>query len=170
MMRLLSSHLLPGASILSIIKKILISDTALDLDDLNGLIQNNAGESGAAVIFTGAVRVSAEEQGLTGMTLEHYPGMTESQLEIIIKKAQAKWHLTRVMVAHRVGYLTPGEPIVFVGVASLHRKEAFLAAEFIMDYLKQDATFWKKEHYADQSHWVEAKESDREAVSQWDRV
>jgi len=148
-------------------QEIIISDKPFDLNEFNQLIQANQGESGAAVIFTGAVRVSEEESGLTGMTLEHYPGMTEKQLASIIKEAKSRWHLTRILVAHRVGYLAPGEPIVFVGVCGLHRAEAFQAAQFVMDYLKQKATFWKKEHYAEKSVWVEAKPSDEKAAGRW---
>jgi molybdopterin synthase catalytic subunit len=151
---------------------IIISSEPLDLAAINARIHLNQGESGAVVTFTGAVRVSQEESGLTGMTLEHYPGMTESQLADILEQANKRWHLNKVLVIHRVGYLTPGEPIVFVGTCSLHRKEAFEAAEFIMDYLKQNATFWKKEHYFDDKNgevvnWVEAKQSDVTAAERW---
>ncbi|WP_444998477.1 molybdenum cofactor biosynthesis protein MoaE [Aliikangiella sp. IMCC44359] len=144
-----------------------ICSSPLDLNALNQTIQQGKGESGAAVIFTGAVRVSSEEQGLTGMTLEHYPGMTESQLASILQEASTRWSLSNMLVAHRVGYLEAGEPIVFVGVCSLHRKEAFEATEFIMDYLKQKATFWKKEHYGQETVWVDAKESDTTAAERW---
>lgn len=148
--------------------EIIISSKPFDLTQFNQDIQSNEGESGASVIFTGAVRVSSEEVGLTGMTLEHYPGMTEKQLASILSEAKQRWQLTRTIVAHRVGYLEPGEPIVFVGVCGLHRAEAFEAAQFIMDYLKQKATFWKKEHYGEMSVWVEAKSSDEVAASRWD--
>ena len=154
------------------LQNIIISAESLDLAALNARIHLNQGESGAVVTFTGAVRVSHEESGLTGMTLEHYPGMTESQLADILEQANRRWHLNKMLVVHRVGYLTPGEPIVFVGTCGLHRKEAFEAAEFIMDYLKQNATFWKKEHYFDEQNgevvnWVEAKQSDATAVERW---
>jgi len=148
-------------------QEIYISDKPFNLTSLNHAIQTNEGESGAAVIFTGAVRVSVEESGLTGMTLEHYPGMTEKQLADIIDEARERWHLTRILVAHRVGYLEPGDPIVFVGVCGLHRAEAFIGAQFIMDYLKQKATFWKKEHYGESTHWVDAKSSDAQAAERW---
>jgi molybdopterin synthase catalytic subunit len=147
--------------------RVLICDLPLDLNELNRRVQTNQGESGAAVIFTGAVRISQEEQGLTGMTLEHYPGMTERQLETILAEAEARFQLSRILVAHRVGFLAPGDPIVFVGVCGLHRKEAFEGAQFIMDYLKQKATFWKKEHYGDRAEWVSAKESDKTAAARW---
>jgi len=152
-------------------KQIIISDEPLAIADLNHRVQSNQGESGASVIFTGNVRVSHEEQNLVGMTLEHYPCMTESLLDEIIVQAIKRWSLNRVLVAHRVGYLTPGEPIVFVGTCGLHRKEAFESAEFIMDYLKNRATFWKKEHYSNNgiNHelWVQSKQSDLDAVERW---
>ncbi len=151
--------------------KIIISDQALDLIALNEQIQTNQGESGASVIFVGNVRVSEEEQGLTGMTLEHYPGMTESLLQEILDQAMDRWGINQVVVAHRIGHLLPGEPIVFVGTCGLHRKESFEAAEFIMDYLKNRATFWKKEHYlvdgATKNLWVESKQSDLDSLERW---
>ena len=148
--------------------QIQIESSCLNLAQLLADAHRNEGESGAVVTFTGAVRVSEEESGLTGMTLEHYPGMTESQLAKILEEAEERWHLNTTKVVHRVGFLGAGEPIVFVAVSSLHRKEAFEAAQFIMDYLKQKATFWKKEHYADKTVWVEAKQSDVEAASRWE--
>ena len=151
--------------------KIIVTDQALDLVALNALIQANQGESGASVVFVGNVRVSDEEQGLTGMTLEHYPGMTESLLEEIIDQAIVRWGLNQVVVAHRIGHLLRGEPIVFVGTCGLHRKETFEAAEFVMDYLKNRATFWKKEHYlvdgAAKNLWVESKQSDLDSLDRW---
>ena len=150
---------------------VIISNEPFDLASLNEIIQSSEGENGASVIFTGCVRVSDEESGLTGMTLEHYPRMTESLLEDILSKAAARWKLTRALVAHRVGHLTAGEVIVFVGTCGLHRKEAFEAAEFIMDYLKNQATFWKKEHYSTESNksdkWVDAKQADLDTMKRW---
>ena len=156
---------------MQVAKQIIITDEPLDISALNRNIQSSQGESGASVIFTGNVRVSDEEQGLSGMTLEHYPGMTESLLDEILVRAIDRWQLNRVLVAHRVGHLSPGEPIVFVGTCGLHRKEAFESAEFIMDYLKNKATFWKKEHYSSEclkrDVWVESKQSDLEAIDRW---
>jgi molybdopterin synthase catalytic subunit len=148
---------------------ITISAEPLNIVNLNQSVQQQGGEAGASVVFTGAVRNAQSEKGLTGMTLEHYPGMTESQLEQILDDAKRRWNINDCLVAHRVGYLTPGEVIVFVGVTGLHRKECFLAAQFIMDYLKQKATFWKKEHYATRSAWVEAKQSDVDAFNRWEK-
>lgn len=170
--RLLGDEMLRSETSLNVKEAIHICHASLDLNKLNKSIQVNSGDSGAAVVFTGSVRggskaFSDEEKGLTGMTLEHYPGMTESLLAEILRKAQLRWGLSKIIVAHRVGFLMLGEPVVFIGVAGQHRKEAFLAAEFIMDYLKQSATFWKKEHYGENSIWVEAKQSDKDAVVRW---
>lgn len=155
----------------SVNKQIIISKESLDLGKLNSEIQASEGQNGASVIFTGCVRVSQQEQGLTGMTLEHYPGMTESLLDEILTEAGQRWQLDRILVAHRVGYLSPGETIVLVGTCGLHRKEAFESAEFIMDYLKNKATFWKKEHYSKQGNceevWVESKQSDTDTLERW---
>jgi len=106
------------------IKNIQITTEALDLVSLNKLAQTSTGDMGASVIFTGNVRVSEEEKDLIGMSLEHYPGMTESQLDTIVSKAIERWSLTQVIVSHRVGYLVPGEPIVFIATGGLHRKSA----------------------------------------------
>ncbi len=101
------------------------------------------------------------------MTLEHYPGMTESALAAILAEARQRWTLQAVRVIHRVGRLRPGDRIVFVGVASAHRSDAFAACEFIMDYLKTQAPFWKKEETTNGGHWVDARESDDVAVARW---
>jgi len=152
-------------------KKIVISKEPLDLTRFNLQIQSSQGENGASVIFTGCVRASKQDDGLIGMTLEHYPNMTESLLDEILLQAEKRWQLSRVLVAHRVGYLTRGEPIVFVGTCARHRKEAFESAEFIMDYLKNKATFWKKEHFIEDGNtkelWVESKQSDLETLKRW---
>jgi len=152
-------------------KKIIITEEVLDLANLNSVIQSSQGQNGASVVFTGCVRVSESEKGLSGMTLEHYPGMTESLLDEILSQAAKRWQLDRILVAHRVGYLTAGETIVFVGTCGLHRKEAFESAEFIMDYLKNKATFWKKEHYLSDGNvkdiWVESKQRDVDTLKRW---
>ena len=154
------------------IREIIITDKPFDLSILNGKVQSSNGEYGASVIFTGNVRVSNEEEGIVGMTLEHFPGMTETLLTEIVDKAISRWGIKRAIVAHRIGYLTAGQPIVFVGACGLHRKEAFEAAQFIMDYLKNKATFWKKEHYVTDGKpvdvWVESKQSDRDSLQRWE--
>ena len=124
--------------------------------------------AGAIVTFTGTVRDLADG-GLQAMTLEHYPGMTESEIEAIVATAQARWPLTAVSVIHRVGRLQPLDNIVFVGCASAHRGAAFDAANFIMDYLKTNAPFWKKEDGPGGSKWVDARDSDTAALARWQR-
>lgn len=122
---------------------------------------------GAQVCFVGQVRDFGDSQEVTALELEHYPGMTEKSLLAILDEARARWPLAAARVVHRVGYLPLGEAIVLVLTASAHRGDAFAACEFIMDYLKRDAPFWKKEHTAAGSHWVEAKHSDQQAAQRW---
>ena len=122
---------------------------------------------GAQVCFVGQVRDFGDSQAVTALELEHYPGMTEKSLLAILDQACARWPLAAARVVHRVGSLPLGEAIVLVLTASAHRGDAFAACEFIMDYLKRDAPFWKKEHTAAGSHWVEAKHSDQQAAQRW---
>lgn len=122
---------------------------------------------GAVVTFSGLVRELADTK-LLSMTLEHYPGMTEQALTQIATEAQQRWQLGAVSIIHRVGTLLPNEQIVFVGVASAHRAAGFAASEFIMDYLKNRAPFWKKEQTPDGEYWVAAKVSDQAALQRWE--
>ncbi|GAB6049798.1 molybdopterin synthase catalytic subunit MoaE [Hydrogenophilus islandicus] len=124
---------------------------------------------GAVATFLGLVRAHPEDDGaVTAMTLEHYPGMTEKALAAIVEEACARWPLTAVTVIHRVGPLTVGDRIVFVGCASSHRASAFAACEFLMDYLKTRAPFWKKETTASgATRWVDARASDDERAARW---
>jgi molybdopterin synthase catalytic subunit len=122
---------------------------------------------GGLASFVGLVRSSNDGSSVQGMTLEHYPGMTEKALEDICAQAHARWDLVDTLVIHRVGRLVPGDRIVLVGVASAHRGEAFEACEFIMDYLKTRAPFWKKEETAEGPRWVEARASDDAAAGRW---
>ncbi|MBS9425860.1 molybdopterin synthase catalytic subunit MoaE [Photorhabdus caribbeanensis] len=124
-------------------------------------------EDGAIVTFTGKVRNHNLGDNVGAMRLEHYPGMTEKTLRNIVTEARNRWPLQRISVVHRVGTLRPGDQIVFVGVTGAHRHMAFEAAEFIMDYLKTQAPFWKKEFLPDGERWVESRESDQEAVKRW---
>jgi molybdopterin synthase catalytic subunit len=101
------------------------------------------------------------------MFLEHYPGMTEKALGKIADEAQQRWPLLKIEVLHRIGALEPGEPIVFVGVASAHRQAAFEACDFVMDYLKTRAPFWKKENTSEGPRWVEGRDSDHAAADRW---
>ena len=128
---------------------------------------------GAVASFVGYVRAdklageSAAEQAVSAMTLEHYPGMTEKSLEAIVAEAESRWSLLGVRVIHRFGRLVPGDRIVFVGVAGSHRGEAFAACEFIMDYLKTRAPFWKKEDTPEGGRWVDARDADDAAAEKW---
>ncbi|MGP2410340.1 molybdopterin synthase catalytic subunit MoaE [Yersinia sp. 2553 StPb PI] len=124
-------------------------------------------EDGAVVTFTGKVRNHNLGDSVSALTLEHYPGMTEKALAEIIDDARSRWPLQRVSVIHRVGPLFPGDEIVFVGVTSTHRSMAFDAAEFIMDYLKIKAPFWKREATTDGERWVESRDSDHQAARRW---
>lgn len=123
---------------------------------------------GAVATFIGYVRDLNEGTGVSRMTLEHYPGMTEHALEDICGEALNRWDLVDLRVVHRVGALDPGEAIVLVAVSSAHRGEAFAACEFVMDYLKTQAPFWKKEETPGGSRWVEARSSDDEAAARWE--
>ncbi|ODS00253.1 molybdenum cofactor biosynthesis protein MoaE [Methyloceanibacter methanicus] len=131
---------------------------------------------GAIVTFTGTVRDSLRASdgenagGITAMTLEHYPGMTEKELARIEEEAHARWPLQASLIVHRVGQLQPGDNIVLVVTASAHRDAAFEAARFLMDYLKTSAPFWKRESGAQGERWVDAKESDDEAAAKWREV
>jgi molybdopterin synthase catalytic subunit len=117
------------------------------------------------VTFCGLVR---DEGGtLTGMEIEHYPGMTERAIEKIVAKARGRWSLTHALVIHRYGPLAPGEMIMMVATAARHRADAFAAAEYLMDYLKSRAPFWKKERSADGESWVEARDTDEDALKRW---
>lgn len=135
----------------------------------NYLSEENSTD-GAVVTFTGLVREFSSGDNVTALELEHYPGMTQSLLDDIITQAKKRWQLGRVRIYHRIGYLPIGEQIVFVGVTSKHRAEAFSAAEFIMDFLKNQATFWKKEHFSGSSRWVQAKQSDKAALTKWQKT
>ncbi|WP_036774377.1 molybdopterin synthase catalytic subunit MoaE [Photorhabdus australis] len=124
-------------------------------------------EDGAIVTFTGKVRNHNLGDRVSELRLEHYPGMTEKVLRSIVVEARNRWPLQRISIIHRVGTLYPGDEIVFVGVTGAHRSMAFDAAEFIMDYLKTKAPFWKKEFLPDGERWVESRESDQEAARRW---
>lgn len=123
--------------------------------------------TGAVVTFIGKVRDFNQGDNVSGLTLEHYPGMTEKSLAKILVEAETRWSIQGVKVIHRIGELALGDQIVFVGVASMHRGDAFQACEFIMDYLKTQAPFWKKEATEDGSHWVDARETDTTAADRW---
>ena len=122
---------------------------------------------GAIASFIGVVRDLNEGDRVTGMTLEHYPGMTEKSVEDIITQARARWQVMDALVIHRIGALKPLDQIVLVVVSSAHRGDAFAACEFIMDFLKTRAPFWKKEQTGSGARWVEARTADDVAAERW---
>lgn len=125
------------------------------------------GNTGAIVTFSGLVRDLHDGTAVRALTLEHYPGMTEKSLRAIAEEAAGRWPLQGLIIIHRIGELPAAAQIVFVGVSSAHRQAAFSACEFVMDYLKTRAPFWKKCHAADGDYWVEAKHSDDTAAQRW---
>ena len=122
---------------------------------------------GAVAVFIGTVRDINDDAAISGLTLEHYPGMTESALEEIAAEARRRFDINDALIIHRVGALAPGDQIVLVAVTSAHRGMAFDACEFVMDFLKTKAPFWKKERTPKGERWVEARASDDEAASRW---
>jgi molybdopterin synthase catalytic subunit len=145
-----------------------ISDRAIDpaaeASALSGLAN-----TGAVVTFSGVCRRDEDGSPIAALFLEHYPGMVEAEIERHVAEAKTRWPLLGVRVVHRVGRITPGETIVFVATASSHREAAFAAAEFLMDYLKTRAPFWKKVERADGGHWVEAHGKDDAAAARWQK-
>lgn len=131
------------------------------------LLRNARKDAGAVVSFIGQVRDLNEGDAVSKLTLEHYPGMTEKALEAIVKLAQSRWDIFDTVIIHRIGSLQPADQIVLVAVSSAHRCEAFKACEFIMDYLKTEAPFWKKEQTNTGERWVEAKITDEDARERW---
>lgn len=134
--------------------------------EYNRLIQDDT-DAGAVVLFVGRVRAQNQSRQVQGMELEHYPGMTEASLQKIVDEACVRWEILRWRIIHRVGRLNLGDQIVLVGVSSAHREDAFAAANFMMDYLKTRAPFWKKEATAQGDVWVEALDKDQQAAERW---
>jgi molybdopterin synthase catalytic subunit len=122
---------------------------------------------GALVCFVGLVRDLNEDDSVSEMTLEHYPGMTEKALAEIVAQARLRWEIADALIIHRIGALKPTDQIVLVATTSAHRHEAFASCEFIMDYLKTQAPFWKKEQTTQGARWVDARESDDTAKQRW---
>jgi len=144
-----------------------IQEADFDLTTEIKALRKNDPRVGAVVTFVGTVRDMNDGSQVQGMTLEHYPGMTEKALEEIITQAKIRWDLYQTLVIHRVGLLMPEEQIVLVAVTSAHRGEAFAACECIMDYLKTAAPFWKKEETSEGAKWVDARISDDTAMAKW---
>ncbi|MGB7317547.1 MAG: molybdenum cofactor biosynthesis protein MoaE [Planktotalea sp.] len=146
--------------------RIVLQDAAFDAGaELNSFTAAQS-SMGAVVSFTGIVR-DLPDGGLQQMEIEHYPGMTERALEKIARDAMARWDLGDVLVIHRYGPLRPEETIMMVATASKHRKDAFEAADFLMDFLKSRAPFWKKEQSATSDDWVASKQADEDALKRW---
>ncbi len=140
-----------------------------DFDVSREIAQLRSGnpQIGAVASFIGVVRDLNDGDKVAEMTLEHYPGMTEKAIDKIIDEAKQRWQVYDALVIHRIGTLAPLDQIVLVVVTSAHRGDAFAACEFIMDYLKTQAPFWKKEKTPDGTHWVEARSSDDAAAERW---
>lgn len=146
--------------------KIVIQEKDFDLTTEATLVRGNDSNIGAVVSFVGTVR-DLDNTPIKKMTLEHYPGMTEKALESIADQAQDRWPIGNITIIHRVGELDINDQIVLVITTSKHRKAAFESCEFIMDYLKTQAPFWKKEHTTTDSQWVEAKDFDTNEAKRW---
>ncbi len=142
-----------------------VQSNAFDPGDILRNFSENVGGAGAVVSFTGIVRDNSGT--LDHMLIEHYPGMTEKAISAIMASASKRWNLTACTVIHRHGHLNPNDMIMMVATASSHRVEAFQAADYLMDYLKSRAPFWKKEVSKDGSIWVESKAADEDALNRW---
>lgn len=147
--------------------KISVTTSDFDLSTEVNALRARQPQIGAVVSFVGLVRDLNHTSKVIAMELEHYPAMTEAALRDIVTAAQQRWQIIDTTLIHRVGKLLPCDQIVLVAVASMHRHDAFSACEFMMDYLKTKAPFWKKEHTPDGAHWVDARESDDLAQQRW---
>ena len=130
-------------------------------------LANSSKDIGAVVCFSGLVRDFNQSKNISKLSIEHYPGMTERVLENISDQAKKRWPISQICIIHRVGKLLPGDQIVFVGVSSAHREAAFNACQFIMDFLKTQAPFWKKEFTDTSEYWLDAQEKDQVAAERW---
>lgn len=146
--------------------RIVVQENPFDLGAEANAFAAGRTDMGAIVTFSGVVRDDPAHP-LRQMVIEHYPGMTEKALEKIVAEAQARWSLGDVLVIHRFGSMRPGEMIMMVATAAPHRRDAFEAAEYLMDYLKSRAPFWKKEQGAEGDAWVAAKDEDEDALTRW---
>ena len=147
--------------------RVAIQSEDFDLTQEVAALRAGDGGVGAVATFTGTVRDRSDGQGVSAMELEHYPGMTERAIEAMIDEAQRRFDIRAARVVHRVGVLQPGEQIVLVAVTSAHRGQAFQACEFLMDYLKTQAPFWKKETTPAGARWVDARVADDAALARW---
>lgn len=146
---------------------ILVQEKDFDISEEYAAVRDSDHKEGAIVMFSGLVRDFAGEGLITGLELEHYPGMTEKVLADLEIEAHSRWDVNQIRIIHRYGKLKLGDQIVFVAVSSVHRDTAFEACQFIMDILKTHAPFWKKEITREGTYWVEAKEKDENAADRW---
>ena len=144
-----------------------ITEAEIDVATETAALSRDRGDAGALVTFSGICRGEEDGAPIKALVLEHYPGMAEAEIERHIEEAQKRWPLIGVRIVHRVGRIAPGETIVLVATSSAHRQAAFAAAEFLMDYLKASAPFWKKVERADGTHWIAARKTDDAAAARW---
>ena len=144
-----------------------VQQADFDVAALQAELQTDSAAVGAIATFTGYVRGGQGDSVISALELEHYPGMTETSIEHILRDSAQRWPLRAATVVHRIDILEPGAQIVWVGVSAGHRGDAFAACEFIMDYLKTRAPFWKKESGAGGSRWVDARDSDNARAARW---
>ncbi|MEX0591383.1 MAG: molybdenum cofactor biosynthesis protein MoaE [Xanthobacteraceae bacterium] len=147
-----------------------ITDTAFDVAAETAALSRGRTDIGAVVAFSGICRDSEDGERIASLTLEHYPGMAEAEIARHVEEAESRWPLLGVRVVHRVGRVEPGETIVLVAVASKHRRAAFAAAEFLMDYLKSRAPFWKMVEGTERKSWVDAQDKDDDAATRWRKI
>jgi molybdopterin synthase catalytic subunit len=147
--------------------RVRIQEADFDVGAELAALQSDRTDIGAVASFVGCVRGHTREDDISALTLEHYPGMTERAIEAMIVEAETRFGVQAALVIHRVGRLLPGERIVLVAVAASHRRASFQACEFLMDYLKTHAPFWKKESTAEGERWVDARVADDEALQRW---
>jgi molybdopterin synthase catalytic subunit len=147
-----------------------IQEADFDVAQLQSSLLAGLSEEGAIATFTGYVRTANDNREIESLELEHYPGMTQRNIEDIMQQAAARWPVLSAAVVHRVGRLSPGDQIVWVGVASAHRGAAFAACEFMMDFLKTRAPFWKKEKGPGGEYWVSARTQDDERAARWEKA
>jgi molybdopterin synthase catalytic subunit len=147
--------------------KISIQQEDFDVSTELQLLRKDLPGIGGINVFVGTVRDTHQGDEVQSMELEHYPGMTEKALQEIVEQAKTRWDVLNATIIHRVGKLHPTDQIVLVAVASTHRGDAYAACEFMMDYLKTSAPFWKKEYTPEGSRWVDARTSDEERLKKW---
>ena len=157
----------PGSAFASASERVRIQAGDFDLSDELAALRQGRADVGAVASFIGYVRSGRADEAISALTLEHYPGMTERSIAAMIREAQTRFQILDARVVHRVGRLLPGEQIVLVAVAAPHRGAAFDACEFLMDYLKTHAPFWKKESGLHGERWVDARDADDEALARW---